>query len=157
MIFSKYFVLFAPGLLALLQSTLARPWSVVFFALSCIANLQTSPLFDDGLIERETSEDTLFKREFTDIDARNNLLGWFPELERRGGRAHARTANQQQKRQKKKEQPKYTLGKDARAELDRMNLHGKVRKNTIKWHKKQVKKQMKTNPTLKGAHDAVIQ
>ena len=101
---------------------------MTFFALSWIANLQTSPLFDDDLI----AEDTLFKREFIDIDARNNLLGWFPELERRGGRASARPANQQQKRQKEKGPPKYTLGKDARAELDGMNLHGKVRKSTIK-------------------------
>jgi hypothetical protein len=130
---------------------------VTFFALSCTSNLQTSPLFDDGLVERETSEDTLFKREFTDIDARNNPLGWFPELERRGGRAPARPANQQQKRQKEKGLPKYTLGKDARAELDRMNLHGEVRKSTVKWHKKQVKEQMKTDPRLKGAQKAVIQ
>ena len=130
---------------------------MTFFVLSCIANLQTSPLFDDGVIERETSEDILLKREFIDINARNNLLSWFPELERRGGRAPARPANQQQKRQKEKGPPNYTLGKDARAELDGMNLHGKVRKSTIKWHKKQVKEQVETNPRLKGAQKAVIQ
>lgn len=45
---------------------------------------------------------------------------------------------------------KLTLSKDARKELDRMGLRGKARRNTIKWHKIQVKEHMKTNPTLEG-------
>ncbi|KAF9475178.1 hypothetical protein BDN70DRAFT_924162 [Pholiota conissans] len=43
-----------------------------------------------------------------------------------------------------------TLGKYASKELDKLGLHGKVRKNTINWHKKQMKKAMRTHPLLKG-------
>ena len=139
---------------------------MIFFALSCIANIQTSPFFDDGLIERETSEDTLFKREFADIDARNNLRGWFPEPERRGGReanptkkegknkpvAPARPVNQLQKREK----AKYTMGPSARNELDGMKLRGKVRDSAIKWQKNEVRKKMKSDPRFKKAETAVI-
>jgi hypothetical protein len=53
---------------------------------------------------------------------------------------------------------KLTMSKDARKELDGMGLHGKARKNTIKWHKSQVKKEMRTNPALKGkARTGVIE
>lgn len=52
---------------------------------------------------------------------------------------------------------KLRLGDGAKQELDRINVHGKARKNVIKWHKKQVNKQMKQNPDLRGATTGVIE
>ena len=45
---------------------------------------------------------------------------------------------------------KLAVNKVMRQELDEMGLHGKARKNVIKWHKNQIKKAMRTNPLLKG-------
>jgi hypothetical protein len=145
MIFPKYFLFFAAVLLALLQSTLARPY----------------PLFDDGLIERETSEDTLFKRGVTDFDARNNILGWFPELERRAPPRRAKQQQkqpqrQQQKQQTQKGQGAYTWAKSANKELNRMGLHGQAREDAKKWHEKQVAEHIKANLALQGAQKTVI-
>lgn len=57
--------------------------------------------------------------------------------------------------------PHYTklrLADSARSELDKIGLHGKQRRNMIKWHKAQVKTEMKKNPLLAGkAHTGVIQ
>ncbi|PPQ91041.1 hypothetical protein CVT25_013966 [Psilocybe cyanescens] len=52
---------------------------------------------------------------------------------------------------------KLSIGEGAKHELNRLNVHGKERKNVIKWHKNQVKKEMKTNPDLKHAHTGVIE
>lgn len=53
---------------------------------------------------------------------------------------------------------KLTLSESARTELNKIGLHGKERRNMIKWHKTQVKNEMKNNPLLKGkAHKGVIQ
>lgn len=45
---------------------------------------------------------------------------------------------------------KLIFSKGALEELDGMGLHGTARKNTIKWHKNQVKMEMRTNPLLNG-------
>ncbi|KAF9471412.1 hypothetical protein BDN70DRAFT_575110 [Pholiota conissans] len=73
--------------------------------------------------------------------------------------APARNANHNQNRRKAlPNNTKLRLSDDARGELNKMGLHGKARKNTIKWHKNQVKKAMRTHPALKGkAHTGVIQ
>lgn len=47
---------------------------------------------------------------------------------------------------------KVMLGDTAKQELDKMKLHGKARKQTIKWHKKQVKEHMQHNPHLNREH-----
>jgi len=53
---------------------------------------------------------------------------------------------------------KLTLSNDARTELNKIGVHGKERRKMIKWHKTQVKNEMKNNPLLKGkAHTGVIQ
>jgi len=53
---------------------------------------------------------------------------------------------------------KLKLADTARAELNKIGVHGKARRNMIKWHKTQVKNEMKNNPLLKGkAHTGVIQ
>ena len=53
---------------------------------------------------------------------------------------------------------KLTLSDSARTELNKIGVHGKQRRNMIKWHKTQVKNEMKNNPLLKGkANTGVIQ
>jgi len=169
MLFSlKHFAFSTVGVLALLQLTAARSYH---------------PTSDQGLaVREETYENALIKRMLVDLEARSNL---FDELldqivERRAVgrtsgpiRKEPKVPSQTKKTpkpatpktpgapSKKKALPnsaKITLGKDAKEELNKMNLHGKERKKAIKWHKSKLKDQMRTDPTLKDkAHTAVIQ
>ncbi|KAF8972229.1 hypothetical protein BDZ97DRAFT_2054324 [Flammula alnicola] len=45
---------------------------------------------------------------------------------------------------------KLKLSEKARKELYSIGVHGKARKDTIEWHKYQLKQQMSNNPALKG-------
>ncbi|KAF8803322.1 hypothetical protein BYT27DRAFT_7244365 [Phlegmacium glaucopus] len=66
--------------------------------------------------------------------------------------------NNQNQRKALPSNTKLQLGDHAREELDKMGLHGKPRRDMIKWHKTQVKNEMKTNPLLKDkAKSGVIQ
>ena len=49
-----------------------------------------------------------------------------------------------------------SLSDEAKNELNMMNLHGKARKKTIKWHKSQLKKEIKKNPLLKPTYEEKI-
>jgi len=160
MLFSlKNLLLPAIGTLALLQCAVGRP-------------LPDGTTGNDGLIERQEAYDNaLLDRAF--IDGVDNSL--FERAPARGGIRKEAKVNPYSKGQKvaktvqparKPKQPqqgqhvspKMTLGKNAREELDKMGLHGKARKSTIKWHKNQVKQQMRTHPALKGkAKSAVIE
>ncbi|CAA7267218.1 unnamed protein product [Cyclocybe aegerita] len=159
----KRVLLPAIGALALLQCTVSRP---------------LLPIGSDDLVERsEVYDNGLLEREAIPLEIRNDVVDTsFDELERRGGRTAPRKSTQIKKEtkanpfskgkgkaappgakpkagNKQKALPnsaKLTLGKDARKELDNLGLHGKARKNTVKWHKNQVKQHMRTNPTLKG-------
>jgi len=70
----------------------------------------------------------------------------------------ARPPNNQNKRKALPNNTKLKLADTARAELDKIGVHGKERRNMIKWHKTQVKNEMKNNPLLKdNARTGVIQ
>lgn len=107
---------------------------------------------DQATFERRVTDAALFRREALNIETAllprfdADVLNQIDNAGSQGGR------------------PKYTpgetklrIGDGAKQELDKMNLHGKQRKNVIKWHKKQVTKHMKQNPELKDAKTGVIE
>jgi len=166
MLFSlKHLLLPALGALALLQCTVARP----------VANdglIERRETYENALLDRDFIN--------LELEARTNLVDDSllerASLDRRAGQTHPRQSTEIKKevkanpyskgkaktdtasaaprpKNKQKALPnsaKLTLSKDARKELDGMGLHGKARKSAIKWHKNQLKQQMKTNPVLKG-------
>lgn len=70
----------------------------------------------------------------------------------------AQHQNNQNQRKGLPSNTKLKLADSARSELDKIGVHGKERRNMIKWHKSQVKAEMKKNPLLAGkAHTGVIQ
>jgi hypothetical protein len=73
-------------------------------------------------------------------------------------RASAQVEKARRPNNQNRQNKKIKLADSARTELDKIGLHGKQRRNMIKWHKKQVKNEMKNNPELKDkAHTGVIQ
>jgi hypothetical protein len=147
MLFSPKYLLAAISVLTLLQGSLAR--------LALVAD-------NDGLERRESY--ALLEREPIDfdLDTRADVFDEDDLLERRAPQSNAaRRARASQPARGRKGLPnaaRLTLGKEARKELDGMGLHGKARRNTVKWHKTQLKKEMKTNPALKGkARSGVIE
>lgn len=137
MLFSiKKLILPAIGALALLQCTVARPFP---------------PVVDDSIIERrETDVNRGLVREFVQDSrlerSRLGRRGWSPNRTR-DTNANPETVPESQI--KPPSSPTFTLSKNARKELDEMGLHGKQRKNEIKWHKKQMKQYLVSNPALK--------
>jgi len=115
-------------------------------------------IFDDDLLERRAPPKQQPRRG-TQVRKETKANPYTPK---NGGKSNAAPkARVPQPAHRKKGLPnaaKLTLSKDARKELDGMGLHGKARKNTIKWHKNQLKKEMRTNPALKGkARTGVIE
>jgi len=70
----------------------------------------------------------------------------------------ARPQQNQNQRKALPNNTKLQLSDSARSELDKMGLHGKPRRNMVKWHKQQMKNEMNNHPLLKGkARTGVIQ
>ncbi|KAJ3509712.1 hypothetical protein NLJ89_g5077 [Agrocybe chaxingu] len=166
----KRVLLPAIGALALLQCTVARP----LLPIGSDDIVERSEVYENSLLEREVIpleiRNDLVETWFEEFERRGGRkasrgsavprkgtqIKKQPKANPFSAKSKGKAAPPSPKPQpgnKQKALPnkaKLTLGKDARKELDNLGLHGKARKNTVKWHKNQVKKHMKTNPVLKG-------
>ena len=167
-------VLTAISAFVLFQLTAARPLLWVPQVSSSLildrANDNDNSLIEDNaLVKRsEASKNALLEHDYVGLYRRKGLGGITKEPKANPFKSKTKPAsapvdkprpqNNQNQRKALPNNTKLKLGDNARFELDKMGLHGKPRRNMIKWHKTQVKNEMKTNPLLKGkAHTGVIQ
>ncbi|KAH9481457.1 hypothetical protein JR316_0005983 [Psilocybe cubensis] len=116
-------------------------------ALVLLKGVVAAPVFDD-LVERNDFDDASLLERDAVLDAvlEARMDDILHEIDSAAGKhkyTHGPT--------------RLSISDNAKAELNRLNIHGKERKNAIKWNKNKVKKEMRKNPELKGAHTGVIE
>lgn len=158
----------------LLQLTVARPLPWVPDVSSSLNLYQANDddnsfIEDNALVERtEASKDAPLEHDYVGLYRRKGLGRITKEPKANPFKSKTKPAstpveksqhqNNQNHRKALPNNTKLKLADSARSELDKIGLHGKARRNMIKWHKTQVKNEMKNNPLLKDkAHTGVIQ
>jgi len=150
--FSNRVLLTAIGAFALLQLIVAHPLPLI----EDNALVKRNEAFKDAHLEHDYVR--LYRRKGQGGITKEKKANPFkPKTKPTSAPVEKASPQNNQKRKGLPNNTKLKLADSARAELDKIGVHGKQRRNMIKFHKTQVKNEMKNNPLLKDkAHTGVI-